>query len=44
MHLQGTNANHDTAIIGELTYIDGTKPGTFAMWRGRRRESSVVPK
>jgi hypothetical protein len=48
MHLQGTNANHDTAIIGELTYVDGcagggTKPGTFAMWRGRRRES-VVPK
>ncbi len=48
MHLQGANANHDTAIIGELTYVDGcagggTKPGTFAMWRGPRTES-VVPR
>ena len=34
------------AIVGELTYVDGcagggTKPGTFAMWRGRRTESVV---
>ena len=46
LHLQGTNANYDTAIIGELTYVDGcagggTKSGTFAMWRGRRMESVV---
>jgi quinoprotein glucose dehydrogenase len=48
MHLQGATANHESAIIGELTYVDGcagggTKPGTFAVWRGRRVES-VVPR
>jgi quinoprotein glucose dehydrogenase len=48
LHLQGNAANHDTAIVGELTYVDGcsgggTKPGTFAMWKERRRESVIVP-
>jgi hypothetical protein len=48
MHLHGANANQDTAIIGELTYVDGcagggTKPGTFALWRGRRTESVMTP-
>jgi quinoprotein glucose dehydrogenase len=47
MHLQGAGANHDTAVIGELTYVDGcsgggTKPGTFAVWRGRPAESAVA--
>ena len=48
MHLTGNTANHDTAIIGELSYVDecaggGTKPGTFAMWKGERRESVIAP-
>ena len=47
LHLEGSNANHDTAIIGQLTYVDGcagggTKPGTFAMWRGGRTETVVA--
>jgi glucose dehydrogenase len=48
LRLKGTGANHDTAIIGELSYVDGcggggTKPGTFAMWKGQRRESVIAP-
>jgi quinoprotein glucose dehydrogenase len=48
MHLTGTVANHDSAIVGELSYVDGcsggrTKPGTFAMWKGRKRESVIAP-
>lgn len=48
MHLTGNTANHDTAIIGDLTYVDGcsgggTKAGSFAMWKGQRRESVVMP-
>ncbi|HEY1953582.1 MAG TPA: pyrroloquinoline quinone-dependent dehydrogenase, partial [Gemmatimonadaceae bacterium] len=47
MHLQGNTANHATAIIGELSYVDGcagggTKPGTFAVWKGSRAESTVA--
>jgi quinoprotein glucose dehydrogenase len=47
MRLQGNAANQNTAIIGELTYVDGcsgggTKPGTFAMWKERRRESVIA--
>jgi outer membrane protein assembly factor BamB len=48
MHLVGNAANHDTAVVGELSYVDGcagggTKPGTFAMWKGRRHESVIAP-
>jgi hypothetical protein len=48
LRLKGTGANHDTAIIGELSYVDGcsgggTKPGTFALWKGQRRESVIAP-
>jgi quinoprotein glucose dehydrogenase len=48
MRLHGTTANRNTAIVGELTYVDGcsdgaTKPGTFAMWKQQRRESVIAP-
>jgi quinoprotein glucose dehydrogenase len=48
LRLKGLGANHDTAVIGELSYVDGcagggTKPGTFAMWKGQRRESVIAP-
>jgi quinoprotein glucose dehydrogenase len=48
MHLTGNSANHATAIVGALSYVDGcagggTKPGTFAMWKGRRHESVIAP-
>ena len=46
LRLHGATANRDTAIVGELSYVDGctggqTKPGTFAMWKGTRRETTV---
>jgi hypothetical protein len=48
MRLRGVPANHDTAIVGELSYVDGcegggTKPGTFAVWKGARPESTIAP-
>ena len=48
MRLHGNAANHDTAIVGELSYVDGcaggeTKPGTFAMWKAPRRETRIAP-
>ena len=47
MHLHGASANHDTALVGELSYVDGcdgggTKPGTFAVWKGERHESAIA--
>lgn len=47
MRLRGNSANRNTAIIGELTYVDGctdgsTKPGTFALWLGARHESVLT--
>lgn len=46
MHLTGTAANDNSAIIGELRYVDGctggeTKPGTFALWKPGRHESVI---
>lgn len=46
LRLHGATANRDAAIVGELSYVDGctggqTKPGTFAMWKGTRRETTV---
>ena len=46
MHLHGSTADGNSAIIGELSYVDGcnggaTKPGTFAMWKPGRRESVI---
>ena len=46
MHMQGTTTNLGQAIIGELSYVDGcagggTKPGTFAVWKQPRRESTI---
>ncbi|HEV8498221.1 MAG TPA: pyrroloquinoline quinone-dependent dehydrogenase [Gemmatimonadaceae bacterium] len=48
LRLEGNTANHDTAIVGELSYVDGcagggTKPGTFAMWKDQRRETVIAP-
>jgi quinoprotein glucose dehydrogenase len=48
MRLHGNVANENTAIIGELSYVDGcnggqTKPGTFAVWKAGRRESVISP-
>lgn len=48
MRLRGTTANMNSAIIGELTYVDGcagggTKGGTFAMWKAGHRESAITP-
>jgi quinoprotein glucose dehydrogenase len=48
MRLHGNAANENTAIIGELSYVDGcnggqTKPGTFAVWKAGRRESVITP-
>jgi hypothetical protein len=48
MHLTGNTANHGSAIIGDLSYVDGCsgggkKLGSFAMWKGQRRESVVMP-
>jgi len=48
LRLKGNTANHDTAIVGELSYVDGcvggsTKPGTFAIWKNRKRESVIAP-
>jgi hypothetical protein len=46
LRLHGATANRNTAIIGELSYADGctggqTKPGTFAMWKGARSETTI---
>jgi hypothetical protein len=46
MHLTGTAANDNSAIVGELRYVDGctggeTKPGTFALWKPGRHESVI---
>ena len=46
MHLTGAAANDNSAIIGELSYVDGctggqTRPGTFALWKAGRRESII---
>jgi glucose dehydrogenase len=40
--------NVNTAIVGELRYVDGcagggTKPGTFAVWKDRKHESVIAP-
>jgi quinoprotein glucose dehydrogenase len=47
MHLTGKTANGGAALIGEVAYKDGCdggreKRGTFAVWRGARRVSSLA--
>ncbi|HEY2849389.1 MAG TPA: pyrroloquinoline quinone-dependent dehydrogenase [Gemmatimonadaceae bacterium] len=48
IQLRGTTADANTAIIGELSYVDGceggeTKPGSFAVWKGERHEQLISP-
>ena len=48
LRLTGNAANHNTGIVGELSYVDGcagggTKPGTFAMFKNRKRETVIAP-
>lgn len=48
MHLRGSTANMNRAIVGELTYVDGcedgsTKGGSFAMWKAGHRETAIAP-
>ena len=48
MHLRGTTANMNSAIVGELKYVDGcedgsTKGGTFTMWKPGHREIVIAP-
>jgi len=48
LRLTGSAANHNTGIVGELSYVDGcaggtTKPGTFAMFKNRKHESVIAP-
>jgi quinoprotein glucose dehydrogenase len=47
MHLTGKAANGGAAMIGEIAYKDGCdgdkeKRGTFAVWRGQRKVSSIA--
>jgi quinoprotein glucose dehydrogenase len=48
MHLRGTTADLNRAIVGELRYVDGcedgsTKGGTFAMWKPGHSETVITP-